>query len=70
MNNHPSNNNRRANVKPPKNIEGVRQHDESISIMTYDVDENHNLDNKKDNRCFYKNYLIKNLNVENCATKN
>ena len=34
MNNHPSNNNKRAAVKLPRNIEVVRQYDESVSIMT------------------------------------
>ena len=34
MNNHPSSNNKRAAIKPPKHIEVVRQYDESISIIT------------------------------------
>ena len=38
--NHLSNTNKIANVKPPRNIEVVRQHDESISIMISDVNTN------------------------------
>ena len=70
MSNHPSSNNKRANVKPPRNIEVVRQHDESISIITSEVNVNHNSDNNKGNGYSNKNCLIKNLKLENCATKN
>ena len=45
MNNNPSNNNKRATVKPPRNNEVVRQHDESINNMTSDFNANHNSDN-------------------------
>ena len=49
MNNHPSNKNKRVAVKPPRNIEVYRQHDESISIMISEVNENHNSDNRPSN---------------------
>ena len=49
MNNHPSNKNKRVAVKPPRNIEVRRQHDESISIMISEVNENHNSDNRPSN---------------------
>ena len=70
MNNHASNNNKRAAVKPPRNIEVVHQHDASISIMTSEVNANHVSNNNTDNGYSCKNYLIKNLKLENCATKN
>ena len=40
MNNYPSNTNKRANIKPPKNIGVVLQRDESTSIMTSGVNKN------------------------------
>ena len=69
MNNHPSSNNKRANVKPLRNIKVVRQHNKSISIIIYDVNAYHNSDNNKDKGCSYKNCLIKNQTLEYCATK-
>ena len=56
-----------------------------MSIMTSEVNANHNVDNNlsnkkkrvvlkprksdKNNECSYKNCLYKNIKLENCATK-
>ena len=51
MNNHPSNKNKRVVFKLPRNIEVGRHHDKSISIMTSEVNANHNIDNHPSNEC-------------------
>ena len=63
MNNHPSNKNKRVAVKPPRNIEVYRQHDESISIMISEVNENHNSDNHSSNN--NKKFAVKPRNSDN-----
>ena len=63
MNNHPSNKNKRVDVKPPRNIEVGRQHDESISIMISEVNANHNSNNHPSNN--NKRVVLKPRNSDN-----
>ena len=49
MSNHPSNNNKKVAIKPLKNIEVGRKNYESMSIMTSEVNANHNSDNHPSN---------------------
>ena len=77
MANHPSKNNKKVAIKPPKTIEVYRQHYDSMSIMTSEVNTKkkkvvlkpRKSDKNKDNECSYKNCLYKNLKLVDCATK-
>ena len=63
MNNHQSNKNKRVPVRQPKNVEVYRQYDESISIMTSEVNANHNSDNHQRNN--NKRVALKPRNSDN-----
>ena len=48
--NHPSNTNNKVVIKAPKKIEVCRQNYDSMSIMTSEVNANHNSDNHPSNK--------------------
>ena len=50
MVNHPSNTKNKVVIKPPKKIEVYRQNYDSMSIMTSEVNTNHNYGNHPSNK--------------------